>query len=439
MPAVFAVPIGERWLVHAPLHRTTALVNRTAVEELARGAADWLGEAVGSEPRPRAGRLSPQFLGIVPTRACNLACVYCGFGATPCAERMDCRLAAAAVDWMGDCAADLGRTTLDVHLFGGEPCQAPEVVDAVADRTRETAARRGLKPQLEVATNGVYNEARARRLGEAFDTVVLSLDGLRECHDRHRPFAGGQGSFEHAERTARVLSGTPTRLCLRICVAQDNAGQLPETVAWSCEQFQPASIDCETLQPTSESERNGLEPPEPYLFARQFRAAARVAREHGAEAIYAAALAVEPRLSFCPVGNDSLILHPDGRVTACYLPEDDWRARALDLNLGRFAGGEMELAGAAVARVRDTAAVKPRCERCFCRWSCAGGCHVHHSFPGCGESYDAFCIQTRILAACSLLDTLGLSALADQLTADRAWMQALAERATDRVEGCGGG
>jgi uncharacterized protein len=436
---VFAVPVGESWLVHAPLHGMTALVNRAALEELERGASELPSDSPRREPQPREGPVSPQFLGIVPTRACNLACVYCGFGATPCAERMDRGLAAAAVDWMGECAAGFGRSTLDVHLFGGEPFAAPEVVDAVVERTREAAARKGLRPQLEVATNGVYSEARARRLGESFDTVVLSLDGFSEFHDRHRPFAGGQGSFEQVERTARVLSGSPARVSLRICVAQDNVGQLPETVAWFCEEFHPFSIDCETLQPTPESERAGLDPPDPYVFARQFRAACHCALERGVEAVFAAALAVEPRLSFCPVGNDTVILHPDGRVSACYLPEKDWEARGMDLHLGRFGAAGMELDAEAVARVRRIVADKPRCRGCFCRWSCAGGCHVNHSFAGCATGYDDFCLQTRILTACTLLDGLGLSALADRLVIDRAWAEALARQAEDRPtsEGCG--
>jgi len=74
--------------------------------------------------------------------------------------------------------------------------------------------------------------------------------------------------------TARVLSASPAELCLRICVAQDNVEQLAETVDWFAQEFQPCSIDFETLQPTPESERAGLRPPDPYAFAAQFLGAA---------------------------------------------------------------------------------------------------------------------------------------------------------------------
>lgn len=439
MAPVFVVPVGDQWLVYAPLHRVTAVANGAAVAELGAGGPsrlrEVLGETAEAEPRPREGPVDPQFLGIVPTRACNLACVYCGFGSMPCAGRMAPELAVAGVNWMAEHASRCGRTTLDVHFFGGEPFAAPEVVEAVVERTHAAAAGKGLVPHLELATNGVYSEERARFAGNAFNKVVLSLDGFAEAHDRHRPFPGGRGSFGAVARTARVLSRSRAEVCLRVCVAGDNIEDLPESVGWLCEEFHPSSIDFETLQPTPESKRAGLDPPDPFLFATRFLAARRAAAGRGVDPIYAAALTEKPRLSFCPVGNDTLILHPDGHLSACYLPEKDWQARGLDLDLGRLAGdGQMELEPAAIERVRAMVAGKPRCQACFCRWSCAGGCHVNHSYPGCARAYDSFCIQTRILTACSLLCGLGLHPLADELAARRHSMERLALRPTDRLE-----
>jgi uncharacterized protein len=437
---VFAVPVFDKWLVFAPLDRVAALVNRAALTDFPEELAAALAGEPGPEPRPREGPIDPQFLGLVPTRACNLSCAYCGFGATPHGEQMDPRLAAAGVDWMAEYAARSGRRTLDVHFFGGEPFAAPDVVDVAVHRTRAAAAEKGLLPYLEVATNGIYNEARALWVGDYFNTVVLSFDGFRVVQDRHRPAAGGRGSFDLVVSTARVLSAAPAAACFRVCVAQDNVEQLAETVEWFLEEFRPTSIDFETLQPTPESERAGLRPPDPYVFAAHFRDARRVACHHGVEPVYAAAITDEPRITFCPVGNDTLILHPDGRVSACYLLECDWQARGLNLNLGRLdASGAIELPAEDVERVRQVVDNKSCCRDCFCRWTCAGGCHVNHSFPGCPTTYDDFCVQTRLITACSLLDGLGLERMADELMADRVEMQRLALRPSDRLEDCRGG
>jgi len=435
MPSrVFAIPVFDKWLVYAPLDRVAALVNTAALTEFPEELRVALDGEAAPEPRPKEGPVSPQFLGLVPTRACNLSCVYCGFGATPGGEQMDLHLAAAAVDWMADYSARAGRRTLDVHFFGGEPFAAPDVVDVAVHRTRASAAERGLLPRLEVATNGVYSETRARFVGDYYDAVVLSFDGFRAVHDRHR------GCFDRVAATARVLSASPAEICFRVCIAEDNVEQLAETVDWFAEEFHPYSIDFETLQPTPESERAGLHPPDPYSFAAHFRDARRVASEHGVDPVYAAAVTEEPRLTFCPVGNDTLILHPDGRLSGCYLLERDWKARGLDLNLGRLGtNGTMELPEGDVERVRQLVADRPRCQDCFCRWSCAGGCHVNHSYSGCSRAYDDFCIQTRLITACSLLDGLGQEPLADGLMADLAEMQRLALRSSDRVEDSRGG
>jgi len=119
-------------------------------------------------------------------------------------------------------------------------------------------------------------------------------------------------------------------------------------------------------------------------------------------------------------------------VSACYLPEREWRARSLDLSLGRFSAGRgMELDDDAVERTRKVVARRPRCERCFCRWSCAGGCHVTHAHPGCREERDDFCAQTRIITACELLEDLGACDVADRLLASRPEMERMARRRSD--------
>jgi len=446
MPSsVFVVPILDRWLLHAPLHRVAALINWAAARECAReggptglGLSGQLAEALSGEaplvPRPREGPVRPQFLGLIPTRACNAACVYCGFGSVRQADVMDPKLAAAAVDWMAEHAVRCGRQSLDIHFFGGEPLIAGDVVDVAVHRTRAVAAEQGLTPHLEVATNGVYGEERARFVGDYFDTVVLSFDGFASIQNRHRPLTRGRASFEYVAATARVLSTSSTELCLRLCVADDNVDQLLEIVDWFCEEFRPAGIDFEGLQPTPESERAGLFAPDPYEFTVRFWRARQVVLERGVKPIYAAAIVEEPRITFCPVGNDTLILHPDGRVSACYLQEKDWRARGLDLYLGRLAEGTMDLDACAIERVRHLVADKPRCAECFCRWSCAGGCHVNHSFAGCPRTYDDFCLQTRLITACTLLEALDQGELAERLMSDRASMERLALWPSDRLE-----
>lgn len=441
----FTIPVGRRWLLYAPLAGTAALVNAAAVGELANwgggpaGATGAIGGACAllaaeglSSPQPRTGPIDPVFLGLIPTRACNLGCAYCGFGARQAAgQSMPHDTAATAIDWMAEVAAATGRSTLDVHLFGGEPLFDEEAVDVIVHQTRAKAAELGLAPRLEVSTNGVCSRQRAVFVGDHFQAIVLSLDGNAAIHDRTRAFRNGKGSFEHAARAAHIWKEAPAELCIRVCVTAESVDQLESTIAWLIGEFQPAVIDVETLQSNEESRQAGLREPDPYEFAKRFSRAARKAAGEGCKLTYAAAVRELPRASFCPVGNDAVIVSPDGRVSACYLQQEDWQRRGLDLDFGRIGSGTVAFDRGALARIRRMASVKPRCRACFCQWSCAGGCHVNHSYPGNPAGYDDFCIQTRLITAISLLEELGARDDVERLLGSRQEMETLAMRPSD--------
>jgi uncharacterized protein len=440
MSSVYAIPVLDRWLLHAPLDGLTALVNHAAVISLGRGEpVEGLGLPQADEAaelQPRQGAIDPQFLGLIPTRVCNLRCAYCGFGASEAhSGKMGLRMAAAAVDWMAGRVSALGRQVLDVHFFGGEPLSAPDVVEVAVHRTRAVAAAGGLSPRLEISTNGVCDERWARWLGDYFDCVVLSFDGPREIHDLHRPMSPTRGSFDQVARSARILASATAHVCLRVCVTEANVRRLAETVRWFCDEFSPSSIDFETIQVTPESRSAGLSPPDPYEFALEYWKARKEAGSRGVEAIYSPAQTSTPRLSFCPVGNDALVVSPNGRVSACYLLEKDWAARGLDLNIGRIeSDGRMSLDDSAVERARRLTAEKPRCERCFCRWSCAGGCHVSHRWAGDPPRYDDYCLQTRLITAGELLNSIGCESVARDLLQDREATMCLNALTSDRLE-----
>jgi len=445
--AVFLVPLLDRWLVFAPLLRLAALVNEPAARALRSGEGlrgpgllselvDRLRRPPASVPRPLDGEVCPSFLGIMPTRGCNLACVYCNFGG-PSADKVDMepKVAVAAVDWMAERLVRASRRDFQVHFFGGEPFISPDVVDIVVHRVRQQAARHDLVPYLGASTNGVFSESRAQFIGDYFDRVVLSLDGPPEFHDRHRPALQGRPSFEVVSRTAKQLGRMPVDLCLRACITDDSVGEVEGITRWMIESFRPAAVSLESLTPGVLAARAGLEVPDPYRFAIHCIGAYRLAARMGVRAVYCAAETERPRLSFCPVGTDALIVSPEGRLSACYLLPEDWRARGLDMDVGRVdADGRVSIDAVALDRARTLPLGKPRCERCFCQWTCAGGCHVNQTPPGCSDRYTAFCIQTRLVTACLLLRDLGGEDLADELLGDRRAMERVGEHAWDPVD-----
>ena len=421
---VFVVPVRDCWLVHAPLAGISALVNTSGVT--APGLIPDLDQQRESPPGPRTGPIAPVFLGLLPTRACNMACVYCGFGAPGAPQsRMREETAVAAIDWAARTAADRGAGSLAVHLFGGEPLLAKDLVEIIVHRTRAKASEYHLVPGLETATNATCDEPFARFVGDHFSAVIVSLDGFGEVQNRHRPLKGGLPSFDAVCRTAHIWSQSPVKLCLRICVTADNVDQFAQAAEWFAEEFEPAVIDCETIEPSPESRRAGLERPDPLVFAREFWRARQLCAQAGVDVSYGASVTEHPRATLCPVGQDAVIVSPDGRISSCYLEQRDWQARGMDLDFGAVAESAVRLDLTALQRIRNLANPHGRCEKCFCRWSCAGGCHVTHS---------DLCRQTRLITAAELLAGMGEPGHAADLLYDTPAAMRLACGVDDTIE-----
>ena len=448
---IFIIPVQDKFLLHAPLLKLSALVNRSAAgairAALASGAAaenadsrlqpllDVLRQPPLPPPAPNGAEISPAFLGIVTTRACNSACVYCDFGAPGASGRaMDLQTAVAAVDWYARLLKQQEKELLEIHFFGGEPMTAPAVVETVVHRARLVAARERLTPYFEISTNGLCGPALLAFLGDYVNRVVLSFDGREDIQNLHRPLRGGRGSYPGVFAAAQYLSDSPAQLVIRCCVSQINVDIMEDTARWFCETFNPSLINFEIMQPVESAAAAGLYPPDPYEFAANFIKARRAAESFGIKTVYAADLSTEPVYTSCPVGSDTVIVSPDGRISSCYLLPEKWQEVGLDLALGEMRGRrELAINPAAVQNIRAMVTNKPRCEKCFCRWNCAGGCHVGNTYPGCSPDYSDYCRQTRIISACSLLDELNLPEMADTLIDDREALPALACRESDRL------
>ena len=440
---VYAVPIFNKWLLYAPLRRITALVNSRAVLSLKNGSSQTesikvkplynILQKAEVPPAPRSGNIDPEFLGIIPTRDCDMSCLYCGFGAwkTSC-HNLDISKAVMAVDWMAQHLSKSARTVLEIHFFGGEPMMVPDVVEAVVHRARWRAIETGLTTRFEVATNGFFNQRQCTFLTDYFDSVVLSCDGPEEVHNRHRPAKDGSATFNTIFQNARALSLSDVELCIRMCVTQDTVNNLEGITRWFCDNIHPSIICFEPLQPTERSNQYGLSPPDPWDFSIAYVNAAKTALSLGVIPVYDAAAIENIRFSFCPVGLDTMIITPDDRISACYLLEEEWQKRGLDLNFGRIDSTEgLVVDQMALERIRQLTHHRGRCLHCFVRWHCAGGCHVNQSYDGCTDSYNDFCIRTRIIAACRLLEMNGMPQEVTKLLQNRDALERLVLRPSD--------
>lgn len=447
---IFCVPILDQYLVYAPFIDSCALVNTSAVDILAKCLTDPTLENTHPEMNDLVSLfkkqspeftleidkpLDPIFLGIIPSRRCTMSCVYCGFGAsdtdTQCLSPETC---VAAIDYFFDKIIRDGKKRCQIHFFGGEPFIEDEIVDISIHHARMVAERTGVHVSFEASTNGFYSESRAKFIGDYVDITVLSLDGFKEFHDKNRPANPQCGSFDVVTRTAKILSNSSTTLNIRCCVTTDSVDSMTDMAHWFCREFNPSSICFETLQENELSHKAGLFPPAPLDFARNYVKAEQVIRAYGVQPVYASIEGSFPRHTFCPVGSDALIIGPDDMINGCYLQKNEWESKGMDLSLGNIGpNGHISVDTSSIGRLRSYVADKPRCIDCLCRYSCAGGCHVHNTYPDSSEEKTDFCRQTRILQVNRLLLIFGMDRWATALIDSREAMSAIAEHPCDSL------
>ncbi len=152
-------------------------------------------------------------------RRCNLTCQHC-YSISADVE-FPGELNTAQVFKVMD---DLKEFRVPVLILsGGEPLLRRDIFE-VAARAKQMGFYVGL------STNGTLIDApMARRIGAlGFDYVGISLDGLKDTHDR---FRRKQGAFDASLAGLRLCREEGVKVGLRFTVTQDNAADLPALLA----------------------------------------------------------------------------------------------------------------------------------------------------------------------------------------------------------------
>lgn len=140
------------------------------------------------------------------THACNLACAYC-FVRNYYPEQggvMTMETARKAI------ALIPSKSALSVGFFGGEPLLAWPLIQEVVAYVTGLAAKRGVGKRFHVTTNAILlDDAKVRFLDENGFSLIVSLDGPENLHNRLRPAKDSAVNSQQATLVAvRRLKGT---------------------------------------------------------------------------------------------------------------------------------------------------------------------------------------------------------------------------------------
>jgi len=180
-----------------------------------------LGPRPGDPPGPHRAPRGPEHAPRGPVviwnliRRCNLTCMHC-------------YSISADIDFPGELSTaevfgvmdDLKRFGVPaLILSGGEPLLRKDIFE-IATRAK------GLGFYTALSTNGTLIDAAlaARIAATGFDYVGISLDGLRETHDR---FRRKEGAFAKSLAALRLCRDLGVKVGLRFTLAETNAADFP--------------------------------------------------------------------------------------------------------------------------------------------------------------------------------------------------------------------
>jgi len=163
------------------------------------------------------------------TEACNLRCDYCFVATKRAYRRMSWEVAKRAIDFLMKESKE--EKEVEILFFGGEPLLAFPLMRKVAEYAVQKADSLGKKVSFTCTTNATLLTEEHLRFAQQYGFLyLLSIDGVKEVHDKYRVKANGQGSFDDIMKKLPMLKRLQGWLGTRMTVNPDTVHRLSESV-----------------------------------------------------------------------------------------------------------------------------------------------------------------------------------------------------------------
>ncbi len=159
---------------------------------------------------------------IVLTTRCNLACKYCfEKPMLVYSSDMDERVANKSVDFLFDY---LGKSEkLNIVLFGGEPLLNSKALKKIVFRSEILSKKLGKKLSFSLTTNGTLLDSQwLDFFCDHNIKILLSIDGLKDSHNRNRIFVDGNGTFDLVQKNLEKLKLVQKYIGAKVTLTPNN-------------------------------------------------------------------------------------------------------------------------------------------------------------------------------------------------------------------------
>ncbi|MCP4350129.1 MAG: radical SAM protein [Desulfobacterales bacterium] len=396
---IFVIPYANRYVVYAPLRKAAFIANAASVNFLNRikyGATEFftdnekafiefldrldiLGEKKDMPLITYGNKFfKPTHVTLFLTTRCNLNCIYCyAMDGTKKHINMNFSIAKMGIDLACCNALESKKNNFNVNFHGGgEPTTNWKIFTESLSYARTIAQKNGLKVYSNAASNGVYSNEQCQWIINNLQGVNLSMDGLPEIHDFHRPLKNGDSSSQIVLKTIEAFEKAQFPYNIRSTVTSYSVKSLSKGIEWLLNRFRPKRIMVEPVYNLGRGQNKAFHV-EPEQFIEAFREAGKIADEFDVPLLYSAARIDVLTNRFCGACGDSFCLTPSGKISSCYeIFEDDVEFSSefvfgnCDINSDSLMFDHKKLQNLRNRKVEDI----QWCKECFCKWHCAGDC-----------------------------------------------------------------
>lgn len=173
-------------------------------------------------------------LTVLPTEQCNFRCIYCPESFKR--QKMSPDVQNAIIDYVRKNIHNY--TGVQIMWFGGEPLMELDIISKLSQAIMQICKDKNRKYLANITTNAYLLDLVTFRSLLRYNVLdyQITIDGLRESHNRQRPLGDGAPTYDVIiNNLLQIKQNVKTgkfRIMLRINVSQSMIAEIPQYIDW---------------------------------------------------------------------------------------------------------------------------------------------------------------------------------------------------------------
>lgn len=312
---------------------------------------------------------------LFPTFNCPLRCSYCYSNGGLRKENMNLSTAKKAIEFVLKTKNKGEEFNLEFH-GGGEPSQNWYLLEKITNYFRNACKKKGVKSNISISTNGIFNKEKAKWMIKNIDSIQLSFDGPDNIQNTQRPTVNGKKSFDYVFENANFFYKNKKDFTIHFVVTQHSINKMISTGKFFLSNFPGIALHVEPVSILGRSLENKMEFPNPTVFVKNFLRLEKISKKYFSSIIYSGVNKDLKEISkrFCGISIPNFIVTPKGLITSCHMIDKEDSLLSNFFIYGKV-GKKIELNENIMKTLKKWNVDKhPTCKTCFAKYHCSGDC-----------------------------------------------------------------